>query len=69
MFATLDEEKSVDRLSKDIETPVEVGEVYFARDDDLLQKVHRNKHNSGLPFKFLPQNLHLKDNPEKQSNW
>ena len=34
VFATLDEEKSVNCLSKANEASIEVVDVYFARDDD-----------------------------------
>jgi hypothetical protein len=59
LYATLDEEKSVDYLSEGIEASMGFVEVYFARGDDQLQKVHLN--NQVRHFgKVLPQNLHIR---------
>ena len=58
LFATLDEEKSVNCLSKANEASIEVVDVYFAPSDDQLQKAH--KYNQVCHFKILPQNLHIR---------
>ena len=46
VFATLDEENSVDYLSEDIEASMEFVDVYFAHSDDDQLKIHkRHKHS------------------------
>ena len=42
VYATLDEENSVDYLSEDIEASKGFVDVYFSCGDDQLQKVHLN---------------------------
>ena len=59
MYATLDEEKSVDYLSEDIEASKEFVDVYFARSDDQLQKAHKYNQVCHFRKKVLPQNLHV----------
>ena len=68
LFATLNDEKVVDCLREGTEVSMEFVEVSFAHIDDQLQKAHKYKLNQVCHYKVLPQNLHIKDNPEKQSS-
>jgi hypothetical protein len=59
LYATLDEENSVDYLSEDIEASEGFVDVYFAPSDDQLQKAHKYNQVCHFRKEILPQNLRV----------